>query len=84
VKRVRFIAHAEAALLERGIARDWVMDTVLNPEHLEEDPACSGRKRAFRRIPEFGNRCLRVAYDTAPDELQVVTAFFDRRGGRRK
>jgi hypothetical protein len=84
VKRVRFIPHAEAALLERGIARDWIMDTVLNPEHLEEDTACSGRKRAFRRIPEFGNRCLRVAYDTAPDELQVVTAFFDRRGGRRK
>jgi hypothetical protein len=84
VRRVRFIPHAETALLERGIERDWIIDTVLNPERLEEDPACPGRKRAFRRIPEFGNRWLRVAYDTAPDELQVITAFFDRRAGRRK
>jgi uncharacterized protein YuzE len=54
VRRVRFIPHAETALLERGIERDWIIDTMLNPERLEEDPACPGRKRAFRRIPEFG------------------------------
>jgi hypothetical protein len=43
--------------------------------------AANGRFDAFRNSE---NRWLRVAYDTVPDELQVITAFFDRRAGRRK
>jgi hypothetical protein len=82
VKRVRFIPHAEDALFERTIDRNWVMETLLSPERLEADPAYPSRMRAFRRIPQFGNRWLRVVYDTAPEELQVVTAFFDRGAGR--
>jgi len=84
VRRVRFIPHAETALLERGIERDWIIDTMLirnASKKILPAPAANGRFDAFRNSE---NRWLRVAYDTVPDELQVITAFFDRRAGRRK
>ena len=58
------------------------METLRKPERLEADPVMPGRQRAFRRIPQFGNRWLRVVYDTTADDVLVVTTFFDRRAGR--
>jgi hypothetical protein len=74
-------AHAEEAIRERFISRSWVIQTLEAPEWHEDDPF-PGRKRLFRRIPEFGNRVLRVVYEDIGDERHIVTLFFDRKAGR--
>jgi len=43
------------------------------------DPHDAAVERRFRRIPEFGDRVLRVAVNTTVDPLRVVSVFFDRR-----
>ena len=75
---------AEKAMAERLIEREWVERTISEPEALEIDPARPDVLRAFRRIPEHGNRFLRVAYIRVGDVLKVVTAFFDRSMQRRR
>jgi Domain of unknown function (DUF4258) len=71
-------AHAEDMLVEREIDRSWVEATILNPAALEADPSQTGAFRAFRRIPERGDRYLRVVYIREADRIRVITAFFDR------
>ena len=73
--------HAEDMLVERRLEREWIEKTIAEPEELEHDPRRPGVLRAFRRIPERGNRVLRVVYVSAQQHVRVVTAFFDR--GRR-
>lgn len=80
--RHTFTPHAEQMLIERGIERDWVLETVRNPERVEADPSKTGRSRAFRRVPENDNRWLRVVFDGSEYEIVVVTVFFDRGAGR--
>lgn len=74
-------AHATEMAAERAIKEAWIRETLHSPTRVENDPRIGGRKRAFRRIPEFGNRWLRVAYVEETDVIRVLTAFFDRRAG---
>jgi hypothetical protein len=82
VKEVVLTPHAELMLRERGIDRAWVLQTIHAPERSDADPAKAGRVRAFRRVPEYEGRWLRVVYEEAVDRTIVVTAFFDRGAGR--
>ena len=66
----------------RGIDEEWVRRVIANPEWTEPDRSKPHRLLAFGRIPEFGNRLLRVVYFQTGSESRVVTAFFDR--GRAK
>jgi Domain of unknown function (DUF4258) len=68
-------------MAERGIKKDWIETTIAEPDTTEPDPARPDVRRAFRTVPENGNRILRVVYATLGDTIRVVTAFFDR--GRR-
>jgi uncharacterized protein DUF4258 len=77
--RLVFTKHAEEMLVERAIDRSWIVATISNPESVEADPFRNGVMRAYRRIPEHGNRFLRVAYVRTDDLVKVLTAFFDRR-----
>jgi hypothetical protein len=70
-------AHAENMRLERGIRRQWVGMTLLDPDWITPDPRPE-RMRAFKLIPEAGGKILRVVYEQAGDEYRVVTVFFDR------
>jgi hypothetical protein len=79
--RIIFTQHGEEMLQERRLQRSWIELTVLRPEHTEPDPNRPSVVRVFRRIPERGNRWLRVAYERRGDYAKIVTAFFDR--GRR-
>jgi hypothetical protein len=45
----------------------------------KEDPAL---KHALGRIPECGNKVLRVIYNESIKPWSVVTAFFDRKAGK--
>ncbi len=78
----RFSRHAETALREREIKQEWVQRVLETPMRLEQDPIVPQRSRAFWRIQEFGDRWLRVVYETDGDVVTVVTAFFDRNAER--
>ncbi|MBV8823695.1 MAG: DUF4258 domain-containing protein [Hyphomicrobiales bacterium] len=77
-----FTRHAETMMAERGIKQEWIKTTIAEPDTTGPDPARPDVRRAFRMIPENGNRTLRVVYATIGDTVRVVTAFFDR--GRRR
>ena len=70
--------HAREMLAEREISETWVERTVAGPEGLEPDRIDPGLEHCLRRIPEYGNRVLRVIADRSVSPVRVVTAFFDR------
>ena len=70
--------HATKALAEREISLAWVERTLDSPELKAPDPDDPAVQRLFRRIPEFGNRVLRVAVNTTVEPVRVVSVFFDR------
>ena len=70
--------HARKALAEREILVEWMERTLSAPELVLPDPDDATVQRCFRRIPEFGNRVLRVAVNTTVEPHRVVSVFFDR------
>ena len=56
------------------IAIEWIERTVRRPEHQSEQ--ADGRIRCWARVPEAGNRWLRVV--VLADRRTVHNAFFDR------
>jgi hypothetical protein len=70
--------HAKKVLAEREIPLEWMERTLVEPELRQPDPDDAAVERRFRRIPEFGNRVLRVAVNTAVEPNRVVSVFFDR------
>ncbi|HEV2561508.1 MAG TPA: DUF4258 domain-containing protein [Rhizomicrobium sp.] len=79
---IRFTAHAEAMLRERGIERAWVERVLTSPEWHEPDPNDPALKRAFGAISEAGGKILRVVYTASDTENRIVTVFFDARAKR--
>lgn len=84
MKKVIFTHHAEDAIRERKIDRQWIIRTAFEPEWSESDPDRSGIERRFRAIPEFEDRVLRVACYETDAELRIVTVFFDRRARKQR
>jgi hypothetical protein len=74
--RIVFTRHAETMMAERGIREEWIKATIAEPQATEPDPTRLDVQRAFRTIPENGNRVLRVVYASLGDTIRVVTAFF--------
>jgi uncharacterized DUF497 family protein len=70
--------HARKALEERGISIEWMERAFSDPEQTQPDPEDAEVERRFRRIPEFGNRVLRVAVNVTVDPERIVSVFFDR------
>lgn len=70
--------HAVTTIREREIKAEWIDITLDEPElslpH-ENDPTL---RYAFRKIPEYGNRVLRVIYNADKNPVVVVTVYFDR------
>lgn len=75
---LRFTRHARAVMAERAIPREWVGRTVSAPELRTRDPNDREIERFFRRIPERGDRVLRVAVNVHVVPWRVVSVFFDR------
>ena len=80
--RLRFTAHAELRIRQRGLAHAWVERVAGSPEWTEPDPR-PGVVRGFGRIAEAGGRVLRVAYIDRDGVRHVLSASFDRRQTRR-
>lgn len=58
---------------EREIQREWVERTEREPEHIDERD--DGTRHFIRRIPENGNRWLRVVVKLAVAPNRPVTGF---------
>ena len=72
-----YTIHARTMMQERMIEEDWVVDTVNNPDFTEvkrED-----ERHYLKRIPEAGEKTLRVITNPTVTPSRVVTVFFDRR-----
>lgn len=71
-------AHAETIIREREIAPEW-LDAAMNAPDLllphENDPTLH---YALKRIPDFGDRVLRVIYNATNAPPLIVTVYFDR------
>ncbi len=65
-------------MAERSINLDWLERVLANPEKVEADDEHRDLRHALGRIPEHGNRVLRVVYNSAVEPVRVVTVYFDR------
>ncbi|MCP9439842.1 MAG: DUF4258 domain-containing protein [Nitrospira sp.] len=71
--------HARDALEKRRIPTAWMEHVLTQPEVTEADPVDPDLEHRLARIPEFGNRMLRVIINGKRTPPLVVTVFFDRR-----
>ncbi len=74
---MRYSRHFKSVLQERSIDEKWIEKTCEAPEKIEDKP--DGTRHLLRRIPEYGNRWLRVIVNTRDEPHTAITAFFDRR-----
>jgi len=71
------VGHFEQMLNERGIPLAWAEQALTCPD-LTEDHG-DGTRHFLKRIPEHGNRWLRVIVNVQAVPAKPVTVFFDRR-----
>ena len=76
--QLEFTRHAVRVMAERTVPVAWVERTVAAPALRSPDPNDPEVERFFRRIPEHGDRVLRVAVNTRVAPWRVVSVFFDR------
>jgi hypothetical protein len=71
--------HTRDVIEERQISIDWLERVLASPAFIEAsitDPELESR---FAKIPEFGNRVLRVVVNTQVVPERVVSVYFDRK-----
>lgn len=71
--------HARDALAKRQIEIDWMEQALTAPEVIEPDPVDPDLEHRLARVPQFGDRVLRVIINSKRKPPLVVTVFFDRR-----
>lgn len=77
-KQLTYTIRALHVMKERKILSEWVERAVAEPERRIPDPYDETVERFFLRIPEHGDRVLRVAVNTESSPWRVVSTFFDR------
>ena len=78
MKRLALSAHAKTVITERSIQIEWVERVLSDPDKTEPDSDDPGLTHALGRIPEHGDRVLRVVYNASTKPVRIVTAYFDR------
>ncbi len=70
-------AHAARVIAEREIELAWIARTLAQPTWTDpdDDPELL---HALARIPEYGDRVLRVIYNRTSSPWRIVTVYFDR------
>jgi hypothetical protein len=71
-----YTKYFEEDVLEKRpyLKKEWCEQVVSLKKHMEVQE--DGRHRFWGRIPEYGNRFLRVI--TLSDQKTILNAFFDR------
>jgi len=82
-KGIVYTIHTRERLRERRIPTSWVEAILDHPLIDEPDPADDGRRRCWGRVPEFGDRMLRIVYVVDTDVIRVIMVTPDRNRGRR-
>jgi hypothetical protein len=73
--------HLAAELSEKKLTVAYIEAAVLAPDWTRPG-RWAGSSEAFKAIPEFGNRVVRVAHRPMGPDIFVITAYWDR-GARR-
>jgi hypothetical protein len=76
---LEYSSHARDAVIEQEIDPDWVERTIEHPVRTEPDREDPELTHYLARIPENGNRVLRVVLNGTVVPPIVVSTFFDRR-----
>ncbi len=71
--------HARDALEKRQILLSWLERAFHASGATEADAVDPSLEHRLARIPEQGNRVLRVIVNVKATPPRIVTAFFDRR-----
>ena len=71
--------HARDALEKRRIPLEWMERTLGAPDWTEADSMDEDLEHRLARIPEYGDRVLRVIVNAQAKPLRIVTVYFDRR-----
>lgn len=82
-KGIVYTIHTRERLRERRIPTKWIEAILDHPLIDEPDPADDGRRRCWGRVPESGDRMLRIVYVVDTDVIRVITVTPDRNRGRR-
>jgi hypothetical protein len=70
--------HARDAIEERKIDLSWIERAVAEPMRVEPSKSDSSAEALFVKIPECGDRVLRVVVIKQVDPVRVASASFDR------
>ena len=70
--------HARDVLQERDIPEAWLERVLNHPQRTEVDSDDPALVHSLARIPEHGNRVLRVVVNKTVRPVRVVTVCFDR------
>ena len=73
---MKYTQHFKDMMKERLIQLTWVDMTLNEPEKVDDKP--DGTRHYLRRIPEHGNRWLRIVVNVEAKPNKAVTVFFDR------
>ncbi len=65
-------------MTERSIKREWMDRVLAHPELVEADRDDPEITHALGKIPEHGERVLRVVFNGTKKPMKVVTVYFDR------
>ena len=76
---LEYSIHARDVVIERMIDPDWIVRTIENPVRTEPDREDPDATHYLARVPENGNRVLRVVLNNTVAPPRVVSVFFDRR-----
>ncbi len=71
--------HARDALEKREIQVAWLERAFYTPEAIDPDPVDPELEQRLARIPEMGDRVLRVVVNVTVEPNRIVTVFFERR-----
>lgn len=78
VVSTRLTTHAAEMLARRGLALEWIEDTLRDPTITKTDESDPALKLAFRKIRQADDKWLRVVYRMDKSDHLIITAFFDR------
>jgi hypothetical protein len=69
--------HARDVLAKRRIPLEWVERVLEHPERVQSDENDGDLEHRLARIPEYGNRVLRVIVNRVSIPEKIVTFYFD-------
>lgn len=74
---IEYGQHFRDMMRERKITEEWVDRCISEPDDTKD--LSDGTKHFLKKIPEHGNRWLRVIIKSTVTPWKGVTLFFDRR-----